>query len=377
MNAPLAKRTAAFFLVLVSGAAVAGCPVYSDYDNRYAYCYHDIECRIGEVCTWDGFCVPGKRADVDGGSADGGAAGSHSDAVAPVDAARAADDAANPDEGGVDASVFEGAVAPPMADGVTPIYCAGPNDCAAVQTCAADGTCHPGDCTSQACINQFQCTVTLNGPACVHGESRACAEDRQCATNDRCVDGRCTVPAFLCSDRSQCPAGKLCVAGKCMAGCTADPQCPTGFLCRTALGICDTAAKTCTRTSDCGGKETVCIDHACVPRCTQSGVCATGTCVDNGCIPSQGFIDQCTGDGSPSGCQAGHVCLHHHCYLSCQSPAVTACDATPATPLCKTVTVMGNAYSICGTTQTLGSECDPTVPKACADAKVCIDGFCR
>jgi hypothetical protein len=32
---------------------------------------------------------------------------------------------------------------------------------------------------------------------------------------------------------------------------------------------------------------------------------------------------------------------------------------------------------VCGTTQTLGSECDPTASLACTSAKICIDGFCR
>ena len=41
------------------------------------------------------------------------------------------------------------------------------------------------------------------------------------------------------------------------------------------------------------------------------------------------------------------------------------------------VTAGATTYAICGTTTTLGSECDPSADKFCAMGKTCIDGFCR
>jgi len=229
-----------------------------------------------------------------------------------------------------------------------------------------------------ACINQFDCATTSKGPVCVHGDVHACGADRQCSTTERCVDGLCVALTELCSDETQCPSSKLCVDGKCTSGCTTDPQCPAGFACRLALGVCNVASKPCALTNDCASKDLVCVDGACVPRCATRGSCAdaAGTCVDNGCVPNQGVVVQCNGQGASADCQSGQVCLHHHCYVSCQSPNENACSTRPSTPLCKTVAVGGTSYSVCGTTTTLGSECDASAGKVCT-GKTCIDGYCR
>src|SRR5262249_26576439 len=204
-----------------------------------------------------------------------------------------------------------------------------------------------------ACINQYQCAVVMGGVACVRADSQGCGSDHQCAKTARCVDGRCTAPADLCTDRTQCPSGAACVEGKCVAICTTDSQCPSGFLCRQALGICDAKAKPCTVTSDCGGGDMVCVDGGCASRCGAVGSCSDGgasACVDNGCVASQKHLEACGADGSTAGCAAGQICVHHACYTSCAAPSASACAALPSTPLCKTVIVGTAMYPICGTT---------------------------
>jgi hypothetical protein len=219
----------------------------------------------------------------------------------------------------------------------------------------------------------------MNVSVCVHGDSRACGTDHQCVVSERCIDGLCTAMADLCTDQTQCPSGKLCDEGKCTTGCTSDPQCPAGYKCRLALGVCDVPAKACSLTSECASKDSVCVDGTCVPRCAASGACGNGSgvCVDNGCVPGEKPTHQCTGVGTPAGCTAGQVCLHGHCYVSCEQPNQTACASQPSAPLCKTVKLGTASFSICGTTQTLGGECDPTANLPCPAPKTCIDGFCR
>jgi hypothetical protein len=350
MKASFTKRFVALAAALLSAAFAIGCPVYSDNNYGTIGCYYASDCPVGYLCS-AGYCV----------------------VAPPINRRDAATDAVGPDAA---------ADAPSSGDGAASVFCANPNDCKADETCSADGACHSGDCSTVACINQFQCAVVSSGTgvACVHADSQACGADHQCAKTARCVDGRCTALADLCTDRSQCPSGSACVDGKCIAACTTDSQCPSGSLCRLALGVCDAKAKACTITHDCGSGDMVCVDGGCVPRCGAVGSCSDGgasACVDNGCIASQMHLDACGADGSTTGCGAGQICVHHACYTSCAAPNATACAAVAATPLCKTVTVGTATFSICGTTTTLGSECDPTADKACAGGKTCIDGFCR
>jgi hypothetical protein len=348
-------------LAFLASISSLGCPINSDQSG----CYSSNDCPAGQQCTASGLCIGGLPYL-------GGTAGSNVDASAALDASA---DGSTKDAAGKDALVE--AVA--TGDGAFPVYCGSPNDCAATETCATDGTCHPGDCSAIPCINQFECEVIKGASACVHGDSRACGTDQQCLTSERCIAGSCTAMADLCTDQTQCPSSRVCDQGKCTTACTSDPQCPAGYKCRIALGVCDVPAKACSVTSDCAAKDSVCVDGACVPRCGARGACGngSGTCVDNGCVPDQKPAHQCDGAGTPAGCAAGQVCLHGHCYVSCESPNQTACASQATAPLCKTVKLGSTSYSICGTTQTLGSECDPSANLPCTGTKTCIDGFCR
>lgn len=353
---------AALGLALLASVSSLGCPVYSDQGG----CYGALDCPTGQQCAPSGLCVAGlPYLSRDGGSVDTGATATEDASV----------------EGSTNDATAKDALAEATTagEGASAAYCASPNDCAAAETCAADGTCHAGDCSGTPCINQFQCAVTTNGSACVHGDSRACGADHQCLTTERCVGGRCTALSDLCTDQTQCPSSKLCLEGKCTTACTADPQCSTGYKCRVALGVCNVPAKACSTTGDCASKDSVCVDGACVPRCAARGACgnASGVCVDNGCVEDTKPTHQCDGAGTPVGCAAGQVCLHGHCYVSCDSPNQTACASQASAPLCKTVKLGMASYSVCGTTQSLGSECDPTASLPCPAAKTCVDGFCR
>jgi hypothetical protein len=358
------KRSLGALGVFFFAVAGSGCPVYSD-NVVTVECYYATDCPLGYRCSY-GVCV--QAPPHVGPVRDGGGTDVSSDAAmdAPMEAGDA--DASPPD-----------APAPtdaPAGDTGSVVYCGNPSDCNAAETCSTDGTCHRGNCTMNACINQYVCSTMPSGPACVRGDSKGCGADRHCLSTERCVDGSCTSVTELCTDRAQCGAGKACADGRCVTACTTDGQCATGFLCRTALGICGAKVKPCVQTSDCGSKDQVCVDGACVPRCAASGACGggTGVCVDNGCVPSAKGVSECDRQGTT--CGAGGVCLHHHCYTVCGGDA-GACNAQSTAPVCKTVTVAGTSYSVCGTSDTLGPDCDLSAGRACTDGKICVDGYCK
>jgi hypothetical protein len=364
------KRSLGALGLFLSAAFASGCPIYSN-NVLPAECIYATDCPTGYRCAPGGYCVQGPPhgggSSTDGGGVEGG-----------TDADAAGTDAIT--DGPADASREASTDAPPSGDADGVVFCGTPNDCSGVETCGTDGVCRPSNCLTTPCINQFQCGITPSGPACVRGDPLRCGADRHCASTERCIDGTCAAVTQLCTDRSQCAAGKACADGRCVTTCTSDGQCAPGYLCRTALGVCGAKAKPCVQTNDCGGPGQVCVDGACVPRCTASGACGTGAgaglCVDNGCVPSTKITSECDGQGTSMGCPSGSICLHRHCYVACAQDA-GGCNAQSSAPVCKMVTVAGATYAVCGTTETLGSECDLTAGKACADGKVCIDGTCR
>jgi hypothetical protein len=70
-------------------------------------------------------------------------------------------------------------------------------------------------------------------------------------------------------------------------------------------------------------------------------------------------------------CGSTQTCLHHSCYDNCDMDGGMAC----ATGVCKEVSVQAGTYAVCGTSATLGSQCDPAAGHLCTTG-ACIDGYC-
>lgn len=279
--------------------------------------------------------------------------------------------------------------------GTTPsgTTCAKPADCAPGTTCGADNQCHAADCSTSGCPSGFVCALQSgsNGtPACIAiggdgGATSGCSSDSDCSATAgaRCLTGQCVAPADQCADATQCAANEQCVQGACTPTCSATQACPTGYACDTAKGVCTGATTSCTSSSQCtggdGGAGTVCVEQHCVDPCGAGGTCAAGLkCVDGGCTPDQQPVFTCNTDGVQDSCQQGSICLRHSCYIACDADAgPSACKAADNFNQCKTVTTSSGPHSVCGSTNNLGTDCDPTQGKACASPLICIDGYCK
>lgn len=415
---------AAFFPVTVFGAmtVLAGCPVFDDHGDgcddggcwtpstsgaggsnttsgtggsqgctspsdclTNQTCGDDNQCHDGDCTFWgcpsgyacqiadDGTasCEPGTSSTSSGVGGSGGATTTTTTTTSSTGGAGGATSTTTSSSGGA-------------GGGSNVIYCGNPKDCAAGSVCASDGTCHAGACSDAGndCIYGYTCQ---GDGTCASSNPNACGSDADCAnagSGYACVSGVCTAPDDQCFDQAQCGASDKCAAGKCTPECTQDSDCTGGYTCDTTKGICSNAAKSCTITNDCGGPTEVCVDGACVPR-SNGGSCASGDdWVENGCIPSQkaSFLcntDGMLGDGQPGDCANGSICLHHGCYISCDAPNQSACDNQPTLDECKPVMSSSGTYSVCGSSDNLGGECDPTATDTCTSGEICIDGFCK
>jgi hypothetical protein len=236
------------------------------------------------------------------------------------------------------------------------------NTCIFGFACQTDGTCK--STTPNACDGDADCAANGPGWTCIAGPKGG---------------GVCTQPSDQCFDQSQCDSGDKCVSGKCVKGCSTNTDCRDGYTCDTAHGVCTTPGKTCTVTNDCGSADKVCVGGVCLPR-SQGGTCGAGDVwADNGCIPNQAATFTCVVDGMQDACAVGSICLHHSCWISCDAPNQSACNnQPPALNTCKPVMTSSMTYNVCGSSQNLGGECDPTQSKNCSGAgQVCIDGFCK
>ena len=100
-------------------------------------------------------------------------------------------------------------------------------------------------------------------------------------------------------------------------------------------------------------------------------------CVGGGCVPSERPQFVCATEGVKDSCAVGSLCLHHSCYISCDTAVPDSCKNADKFNVCKSVTTSSGPHSVCGSDSNLGTECDPTQAKNCASPLVCIDGFCR
>ena len=361
-------------LGVASAAILGGCPIYSDNVNRRVcnstgcydcandyysdscspwQCNTSSDCPSGYSCDSSNSCVSGPGYGYDGG---------------------------NP-----------------------PGSCTSPRDCTSGSNCGTDGQCHPGDCSNSGCPSGYQCklsngTLQCVGPATRDGGSTdggrtdagptGCQSDTECASlgaGAKCLDGTCVKPADQCSDATQCPNSEQCVQGVCTPACSATVPCPVGYSC-DARGVCTGNPASCGGGQACTSG-TVCVEQHCVTPCGAGNTCPTAlVCVNGGCIPDQKpqFVcgaDGTPGNGAPGNCAVGSLCLHHNCYIACASDAGAdggGCRAADKFNTCKQVMASGNTYEVCGSSSNLGSECDPTIGKACTDlSKICIDGYCK
>jgi hypothetical protein len=142
--------------------------------------------------------------------------------------------------------------------------------------------------------------------------------------------------------------------------------------------VCDVSPSQCSTSASCQGGS-VCVEGRCVAPCTSNDAgetCPAGlVCINGGCIPDQAASFECRNDGQggtyANTCAGSQTCLHHSCYDNCDTDGGAAC----ATGVCKEVTVQAGTYAVCGTTTTLGSQCDPATGHLCTSG-VCIDGYC-
>lgn len=357
----------------------AGCPIWSgDHDDgvcgRFSECdpnpscVRDSDCGSGEVCGSDNACHAGDCKYWGCPSGD--------ICLSDKDGARCVDGNNNTGgAGGAGGSGGEGGA------GGAPggVYCGTPDDCAPGETCTPNGTCQPGACDTLGCIYGFHCdTANAGGPVCVRDNPAGCGEDADCAplgADLQCLSGVCTPPADQCFDQTPCASGSVCADGKCTPSCKVDADCPADFGC-SDVGLCTEPKEPCTITQDCMSAAQVCVDGACVDR-SDGGTCEPGyVWVDNGCIPDQSPSFVCVTDGVQDACAVGSICLHHSCYISCESDP-NVCVALPTFDLCKAVTTSSGAHQVCGSDENLGSECDPTAGLICTPGDVCIDGYCK
>ena len=358
------KHVVSFVLLSAGVAVLGGCPIYSDdRDNRICQTdqdgvsrcydcpdpYYSSSC-FGWTCNQNGDCPSGYTCTSDQQCALGSSTG-------PL-----------PPSGGT--------------------LCTKPSDCPGGSSCGADNKCHAGDCSTSGCPSQFVCKLESGTPQCVAigsgggdgGVTSTCKSDTDCPTpaGSKCLDGACVAPADQCADQTQCPGGEQCVQGACTPSCNANTPCPTGYSCDTAKGVCTGNPSPCTTSASCNSGA-VCVEQHCVAPCGAGFTCPSGeVCIDGGCTPDQKPQFTCNTEGTQDACQSGSICLRHSCYIACNADAgADACKTADQFNVCKSVTTSTGTYSVCGSSSNLGTDCDPTQGKNCADPLVCIDGYCR
>jgi hypothetical protein len=354
------KRFLSFTLFGIGAVLLGGCPIYPDTASDYRVC-DSYGCHSCPSDNYSDDCTPWQC----GGAYD-----------CPS---------------GFDCNGYGTCV--PYADaGPAPTTCTKPSDCGAGMNCGRDGTCHIGDCTNSGCASGYVCKLANGTVQCVAssipdagppkdgGVFSGCTSDKQCASTPgaRCLDGTCTAPANQCSDTGQCRANEQCVQGACTPSCATTSDCPTGYSCDAAKKVCTGNPTPCNDAPTSCAPGTTCAQDHCVTPCGPGGTCqGDNVCVQGGCVPNQKPTFTCTTDGVQDTCAVGSVCLHHSCYIGCSPDAgVEACKNADKFNECKSVESSSKTFYVCGSSTSLGTQCDPAQGKGC-DGGICIDGFCR
>jgi hypothetical protein len=353
------KRLLLGVAMMGASALLGGCPVYPD-NGPYSGCGSSGDCGPGYACSPQGQCVAGIPY-IPGEDASAPASGCGSCPLGYQCTLAGGELQCLPSEALEDASAINpedsGSVAPPHG---------GDASFSSVDATAVDAA-----------------QDAFGGPegGTVGG---LCNADTQCVgSGAKCIDGQCTPQGQLCSDGTQClVAGDSCVDGVCIPPCgTGSTSCPTGYACDFNRGVCSVNPSVCTATAQCQGGA-MCVESRCVAPCAPldaGAECSAGqVCVNGGCIPDQQAQFTCQNEGSSGAlantCAAGSLCLHGDCYLACGGDSGSCAGAGET---CKSVRIAKGTYAVCAGASNLGSECDPAVGDYCANAGVCIDGYCK
>lgn len=282
------------------------------------------------------------------------------------------------------------------SSGTTPSRrCFDPADCFVGETCSAAGVCTSSSCSQVGCTSGYECVVQNGRATCVGqgsssgGSSSGGPQQPECqipadcpVAGSKCLNNECVTPEEQCTDGSQCNAGARCVDGVCTAQCATDTDCPIGYACDETRGLCTENPQPCSEQTPCPDGAT-CVGDRCVQDCTTDGECPRGlVCRLGGCVVDElpSFVCAVTGelgDGTAGKCATGSICLRGSCYIACDTAVPDSCRAADEFNVCKPVTTGGETYSVCGSEDNLGTECDAANGNPCADANdVCVDGYC-
>lgn len=217
----------------------------------------------------------------------------------------------------------------------------GPTTCESDDDCDDDTICVFGTCQAPTfCEDSAECPGDL---VCIDEVCREpCTQDSDCgsALMYNCIEatGECQL---RCLNDGMCPAGQFCRANLCepaeceqdadcavpdeicegeedgrgrcveVTPCGPNGECPTGFACDDATGLCE-ALPGCRTDRDCDGDE-YCEDGYCQPSfaCTAMSCPGGFECVGDVCVPQI-----CRADGD---CPSGEVCVGG----ACQAPPGT------------------------------------------------------
>lgn len=126
------------------------------------------------------------------------------------------------------------------------------------------------------CESDDHCTE--KGEVCVNGTCQECREDTQCVTKHgeghECVNGRCEVKPECRADADCASVGEglVCRSNKCVPECTSTEDCPSGTKCESQKCVAE-----CAQDVDCGPGR-VCQNGACAQAETSSTTNISAAC---------------------------------------------------------------------------------------------------
>jgi hypothetical protein len=278
--------------------------------------------------------------------------------------------------------------------------------------CTGDEGCLSGRCVLGRCVDAGVTCGSTSGS----GTDCACVVDGSCASNN-CVNGKC-VPkqsnGGTCTGGEGCISG-ICLGGKCLestilptptsstarqcgvfggggdgCGCILDGQCSSGNCIGAVCTPPKKAGGSCTGHEGCESGVCNLITRVCLEPgqtcgstrgqgnncpCLLDSACASGNCINGGCISKQGNGGTCTGS---EGCISAK-CVSGKC--------VTSTGPTPTINANTSCGIIGGGGNGCGcildvqcvTNNCVGAKCAPKqgVGAFCTGEEGCESGNCN